>query len=81
MMMNDKANKLAIIGAQLDNIVDIYDVSYMEACIMYCDKYEVEIELLGELITSHQRIAAMIKREAEELNFLKKDSSFPVKFE
>lgn len=76
-----KSEQLAIIGTTIENLVEELDVSYMEACIIYSDKYGVEIELLGELVKAHQRISAEIKREAEELHYLKKDSSYTVEFE
>ena len=48
------ADRLTIVAGELDSIVADKECSYMDACVLYCDKYKIEYEHLGEVIKNHQ---------------------------
>ena len=59
------------VGNIIEELVEEYDIGYMEACLKYCSDNDVEIELVGEIIQKNVDIKAKIEYEALELNFLK----------
>jgi len=73
-----RETKLTQIGIELENIVEKYDVSYMDAVIMYSDEHDIELELLGEVVKGHQKITNEIRIEAENLNYLEKSNTFSI---
>lgn len=62
------------IGQEIDDLVWKYDISYIEACLMYCENKNIEAEHLGDLIKKNQVVTLEIEKEAEKLNFLEKKS-------
>jgi hypothetical protein len=67
---------LMLIASEIEAIVDDKEVNYIDACIMYCEERELEIEYIGDIIKKNQRIRAKVQREAEDLNFIKKQKRF-----
>lgn len=63
---------------EIEEIVYMKDVSYMEAIIEYCEEKEVEIEVAATLIDD--KIKNYIQIEAEGLNFLPKSNTTRLPF-
>ena len=80
-IIDPRADKLADIGIEVVELVWEFDVSYTEACIMYCDKYSIEYEQFGAIIKGHQRISSEIEKEAEKLRCIQPRDSYKVDFE
>jgi hypothetical protein len=80
-IVDPRADKLVDIGKEITEIVWEFDVSYTEACIMYCDKYYIEYEQFGSTIKAHQRIMYEIQLEAEDARCLKPGTSYKIDFE
>lgn len=53
-------------------------VEYMDAILHYCEKNEVEIEVIAKFIQKNAVLKAKIQEEAENLNFLEKTSRLPI---
>tara|TARA_R110002020_G_scaffold188804_3_gene387537 strand:+ start:1982 stop:2209 length:228 start_codon:yes stop_codon:yes gene_type:complete len=58
-----------IFSQNVEKIVKDEGVEYMDAILLYCEKNEVEIEVVAKLINS--KIKATIEKEASDLNMLK----------
>lgn len=56
----------------IEDIVEELDVSYMEACVVYAERFGIEIETIGEIIEKNQCLKAKIQAEAEDLHYLKR---------
>ena len=59
----------------IDNIVVKHKISYMDAVIYYCEKNNVEIEVLAKIIKSNDMLRSKIQLEAESLNYLPKSNT------
>jgi len=56
----------------LDNQVD-----YVDACVTYCAKNEVDVEFLASIIKRDATFKSKMQAEAEDLNILKKTTKLP----
>lgn len=63
---------------QIEQIVTNLNVSYIDACIEYCDRNQFEPEVVGEIIRNNQNIKLKIQTEAEGLNFIRKTDRLPL---
>ena len=57
----------------IEEIVYMKDISYMDAIIEYCEQNEVEIEVAASLISNN--LKSKIQLEAEDLNFLPRSNT------
>lgn len=58
---------------EIEELVYMKDIPYIDAIIMYCEQTGFEIETASKLISGV--LKSKIKLEAEELHFLKKTST------
>lgn len=65
-------NNVIDIVEKLEEIVKENEISFLEACLVYCDENDIEVETLGDIIKRNQNMKSKIQVEAEELNFIKK---------
>lgn len=63
---------LITISAQIEELVRTLDIDYIEACIIYCERNDIEPEQLADILKRNQNIKAKIQIEAENLHFIKK---------
>jgi len=63
---------------KIEAIVENYDISYMEAIILHCEKVGLEVELAAKLISSAMK--TKIQFEAEELHYLPKSNTSKLPF-
>lgn len=71
-------NTLFLIGSQIEELVNKHDLDYIDACLLYCEQHDLEVELIGEMLKSNQFIRAKIQKEAENLNYIKKEQRLPL---
>lgn len=71
----DKKYNLVI---DIQNLVEEFDISYIDAVIMYAENNNIDVEVIGEFIKSIPSIQAEIQLEAENLNYIKKTSRLPI---
>lgn len=51
-------------------------VNYIEACVIYCDENSIEdIEGVAKILKANPKFMQKIRRDAEDLNFIKRSSS------
>ena len=50
-------------------------LNYIEGITSYCEKHNVEIEIVAELIKKDPVFTAKMRNEAESLNFVKKSGN------
>ena len=58
---------------QIEEMVYMKDIPYIDAVIMYCDETGFELETAAKLISGV--LKSKIKLEAEDLHFLKKSNT------
>ena len=58
---------------EIEEIVYMKDVSYMDAIILFCEEKGFEIEMAAKLISG--ALKSKVKIEAEELNFLPRSNT------
>lgn len=57
---------------EIEKIVQYDNVSYIDSIIFFCEKNNIDLEMIAKLIS--KPLKDKIKQEAIELNFLKKTS-------
>lgn len=63
---------------EIEILVSKYKLDYIDAIVHFCEKNEIEIESVANLIRNNSRISSQIQIEAESLNFLPKRSRLPI---
>ena len=53
-------------------------MDYMEAIISFCERKEIDVEVVAKYINTNIAMKAKIREEAEELNYLEKTSRLPI---
>jgi hypothetical protein len=66
--------KVLVMGAEIQVLVDDLKIDWIDACVLYCERNSLEVEYVGEIIKKNQNIKAELQKEAEKLNFLKKQN-------
>lgn len=60
------------ISQKIEDMVKSYGIDYIDACLLYCEKNDVEIEQLADILKKNQSIKSKLQSEAETLNFIKR---------
>lgn len=63
---------------EIDTLVSVHNLSYMDAIVHFCEKNEIEIEVAAAMIKENFRIKSTMQQEGEELNFLPKTAKLPI---
>lgn len=66
------------IGKKIEDLVYLYDLDYIDACLLYCEQNKIEVEFFADLIEKDNYIKTRLQQEAENLNFLKKQIRLPL---
>ena len=64
--------------SEIEKISREKNIGYMESVIYWCEENGLDPEFAGELIKKNLALKAKIQIEAENLNFLKKESRLPL---
>lgn len=67
-------NNIFFISSEIDKMVEDLDIDYIDACLLYCEQNDLEVEYVGDIIKNNQNILGKIQKEAEDLNYLQKES-------
>jgi len=62
----------------IETLVVEKNISYIDAMLFYCEKNELEPEVLGELIKGSSLFKQKVQLEAQNLNFLPKPKRLPI---
>jgi len=60
------------------SIVNKKGTSYLEAVVIYCEEYDIEVETVSTLIKKNELLRAKIEEEAEDLNLIEKSDKLPI---
>lgn len=63
---------LVNVSQKIEALVSTHGIDYIDACLLYCEKNNIEIEQLADLLKKNQNIKNKLQIEAEQLNFIKK---------
>lgn len=63
---------------EIETLVKDKQMDYMDAVLMYCEQYQLEIDSIASMVKSNQTLKAKIQTEAEDLNFLPKTARLPI---
>ena len=80
-MARIKLETLMSIGSEIQQMVDETGIEYIDACLEYCRKHDMEIETLGDILKKHQNIMNEIRKEAEATNSIAKEKTTQLEFE
>ena len=54
------------------------DVSYIDALVYYAQKYDIEIEVLGEMVKKSPVLKSKVRDDAESLNLVEETLKLPI---
>lgn len=63
---------------ELELIVSEKNISYIDAALYYCEKNNLEPDMIGDMIRSSPIFKSKVQIEAEKLNFLPKAARLPI---
>ena len=62
----------------VEELVYMHDIPYMEAVCIFCEKNNIEIETAAEIIQANDRIKTAIQHEGEDRRWLPKTARLPI---
>jgi hypothetical protein len=71
-ILEDKFMTTAKFSQDVEKIAIEYSMNYIDAIIHYCEKNEIELELVPKLIS--KPLKDKLKYDAQKLNYMKKTS-------
>lgn len=60
------------IPAKIEELVGKHQIDYIDACLLYCQQHNIEIEALAASLRKSSNVKAKLAEEAAVLNLLKK---------
>lgn len=63
---------------EIDKLVRVHSLTYMDAIVYYCERNQIEIETAAAMIKGNFRIKSQIQQEGEQLNYLPKTAKLPI---
>lgn len=69
---------LSDFNKDIEEIVRVSNLNYIEAVIMWCEERNVDVEQAASFVKRSQVIKAKIEVNASDLNFLQKQSKLPI---
>lgn len=76
MKINDIGNQVFLQEIERIRLRD--NVQYMDAVLYFCEKNNLEIESIANIICDSPLLHARIQEEAEELNYIEKTRRLPL---
>jgi Phage late-transcription coactivator len=62
---------------EVEELVWQYDIEYIDAVVLYCERNNIAIETAASLIKMNANFKSKVQAEAETLNFLPKIARLP----
>jgi len=63
---------------EIESIVSTKGISYIDAALYYCEKNNLEPDMIGDMIRASPIFKQKVQIEAEKLNFLPKVVRLPI---
>ena len=54
------------------------EVTYIDALVFYAQKYDIEVELIGEIVKRSQVLKSRVRDDAEKFNLMEKTAQLPI---
>ncbi|PHS22104.1 MAG: hypothetical protein COA84_13060 [Robiginitomaculum sp.] len=54
------------------------DVTYIDALVIYAEKHDIEIEVLGEIVKRSVVLKSKVEEDAEFLNLIEETQKLPI---
>ena len=54
------------------------EVSYIDALVIYAEKHDIEIEIIGEIVKRSTILKSKLEEDAEFLNLIEKTNRLPI---
>ena len=70
--------KAAEFSRDIEELIYMNDVSYIDAVVLWCEKNDFEIEYAAELVKKDNVTLINVEAEAKELNYIKKGDKLPI---
>lgn len=70
--MDQFQKNLAKISREIEEMVWMLDVPYIEACILYAEQHDIEVQSLAEILKKNSAMKENIRKEGAELRMMKK---------
>ena len=71
-MLRNKQQLIQEIHYQVEEYIEEYDISYMEAIMKYIEDNNIEIEAVAPLIKANSTLKEKLYSECEEVNLVEK---------
>ena len=69
------------IGNEIIAMVETHGIDYIDACIEIANIYDVDYDDVGDMISKHQRLKELVRKDAKKLNYLKADNKTEFEYE
>jgi hypothetical protein len=63
---------------EIEDLVWEHDIEYIDAIVLYCEKFNLEIETAASLIKLNDYVKSKVQTEAEALHYLPKIARLPL---
>jgi len=63
---------------EIEELVWQYDIDYIDAVMLYCERNNLEVETVASLVKGNANLKSRMQSDAENLNFLPKVARLPV---
>jgi hypothetical protein len=77
-MLDDSHDGIVDFSYEIEKLVLSKSLSYIDAVVYYCEKNDLEVEVIAKMVTG--ALKSKIKLEAEDLNFLPKSNTAKLPF-
>lgn len=68
----------AVFAEEIEELVWQYDIDYIDAVMLYCERNNLEVETVASLVKGNANLKSRMQSDAENLNFLPKVARLPV---
>lgn len=62
----------------IEDIVEEYDMNYIDAVIHYCETEDMDLETVAMTIAENSHLKARIQMDAEDLHYIKRTARLPI---
>lgn len=69
------------VGEEILEIAESMELNYIEACIVYADKHDIEYEAVAEVVKRHQILKNKLETDAKKLHYIQNDSATSFQYE
>jgi hypothetical protein len=68
----------ASFAEEIEDLIWKYDISYIDAVILFCEENDLEVETAASLIKLNANFKIKVQAEAEDLKYLPKIARLPI---